>query len=51
VLHDKRYLTLLLVHLHGLAMVSWIALFVTQTLLVAKHRGICIACSAYSAWS
>lgn len=36
-LHDKSNLTLL-VHLHGMAMVSWIALFLTQTMLVAKHR-------------
>jgi hypothetical protein len=34
--HDPN-LTLL-VHAHGFVMTSWIALFLTQTLLVAKHR-------------
>jgi hypothetical protein len=34
--HDPN-LTLL-VHAHGFVMTSWIALFLTQTLLIAKHR-------------
>lgn len=34
--HDPN-LTLL-VHAHGFVMASWIALFLTQTLLIAKHR-------------
>ena len=36
-LHHDPNLTWL-VHLHGLTMASWIALLLTQTLLVAKHR-------------
>jgi len=28
----------LMVHIHGLVMTAWVVLFVTQTLLVAKHR-------------
>jgi hypothetical protein len=27
-----------MVHVHGLVMTAWVALFVTQTLLIAKHR-------------
>ena len=27
-----------MVHLHGLVMTAWVVLFVTQTLLIAKHR-------------
>jgi hypothetical protein len=34
--HDPN-LTLL-VHAHGFVMTAWIALFLTQTLLIAKHR-------------
>lgn len=34
--HDPN-LTIL-VHAHGLVMVAWIALFLTQTLLIARHR-------------
>ncbi len=32
-----RVLTLL-IHIHGLVMTAWVVLFVTQTLLIAKHR-------------
>jgi hypothetical protein len=32
-----RVLTLM-VHVHGLVMTAWVVLFVTQTVLVAKHR-------------
>jgi len=34
--HDPNLI--LLVHAHGLVMASWIALFLTQTLLIARHR-------------
>ncbi len=27
-----------MVHVHGLVMTAWVLLFVTQTLLIAKHR-------------
>jgi hypothetical protein len=36
-LHHDPNLTLL-VHAHGFVMTAWIALFLTQTLLIAKHR-------------
>jgi len=36
-LHHDPNLTLL-VHAHGLVMTSWIAMFLTQTLLIARHR-------------
>lgn len=36
-LHDRRDMTVL-VQMHGLVMAAWIALFVAQTTLVAKHR-------------
>jgi len=35
--HHDPNLTLL-VHAHGLVMTAWIALFLTQTLLIARHR-------------
>jgi hypothetical protein len=34
--HDPNLIWM--VHLHGLVMAAWIALFLTQTLLIAKHR-------------
>jgi hypothetical protein len=34
--HDPNLI--LLVHAHGFVMASWIGLFLTQTLLIAKHR-------------
>jgi hypothetical protein len=37
ILRDTRYLTPI-VHLHGLVMTAWIALFLVQTTFVAKHR-------------
>ena len=36
-LHHDPNLTLV-VHAHGLVMAAWIALFLTQTLLIARHR-------------
>ena len=36
-LHHDPNLTLL-VHVHGLVMTAWIALFLTQTLLIARHH-------------